>query len=219
MSRAIAVVEGQTEQTFVREVLAPWLGDRGVFLSSRLVGRPGHKGGVGKYVRARKDILALLKQESSTIITTMFDFYGLPRSWPGREVADRAHHEKKASIVEAAILKDISETLDDNFDKMRFRPYVQMHEFEALLFTRPEMIAEVVGKPEIASKLRAIRKQFKTPEEINDNPKMAPSQRIKSLHLDYEKPLHGSIAALRIGVDAMLTQCPHFREWLVNIQK
>jgi hypothetical protein len=94
-SRVIAVVEGQTEQTFVREVLAPWLAERTVFLSPRLVGKPGHKGGVGEYSRAKKDMLALLKQEAGTIITTMFDFYAMPFSWPGREEASKAPHKKK----------------------------------------------------------------------------------------------------------------------------
>src|SRR5260221_5145423 len=73
-TRVIAVVEGHTEQPFVREVLAPWLGDRRVYMSARLVGKPGQKGGVGEYTRAKKDIVALLKQPG-TLVTTMFDFY------------------------------------------------------------------------------------------------------------------------------------------------
>src|ERR1700680_1523762 len=123
--RVMAVVEGQTEQTFVREVLAPWLGARGVFLSPRLVGKPGHKGGVGEYPRARKDIVALLKQETSTLVTTMFDFYGMPFSWPGRKEASKVHHDKKASIVERALLEDIAKGPGKKFDRKRFVPYIQ----------------------------------------------------------------------------------------------
>ncbi|HUY33592.1 MAG TPA: DUF4276 family protein [Pirellulales bacterium] len=162
--RVIAVVEGQTEQTFIREVLAPWLEGRGIYLSPRLVGKPGHKGGVGQYPRAKKDILALLKQESSTVITTMFDFYAMPSSWPGREEAGKAAHKKKALIVEAALLQDVVQTLGGKFDPSRLIPYVQMYEYEALLFTKPEVIADVVRRPEIAHKLATIRNKFKTPE-------------------------------------------------------
>jgi len=216
--RLIAVVEGQTEQTFIREVLAPWLQHWGIYLSPRLVGKPGHRGGVGQYPRAKKDILALLKQESSTVITTMFDFYAMPFSWPGREEAGRAGHKKKASIVEAALLQDVVATMGGEFDPRRLIPYVQMYEYEALLFTKPEVIADVVRHPEIAPKLARIRKKFKTPEEINDSRTTAPSKRIEKLHSAYEKPLHGSIAAQRIGIDAMLAECPHFREWLAKLQ-
>ena len=49
MNRVIVDVEGQTEQTFIREVLAPWLAAEGIFLTARLIGKPGHKGGVGEY--------------------------------------------------------------------------------------------------------------------------------------------------------------------------
>jgi hypothetical protein len=114
-------------------------------------------------------------------------------------------------------VRDIAETLVKRFDPRRFIPYIQMYEYEALLFTRPEVIAEVVLRPDLAPKLAAIRKEFKTPEEINDSPKTAPSKRIEKLHPAYEKPLHGSVAAKRIGIDAMIPDCPHFKEWLEKL--
>ncbi|MBN2315599.1 MAG: hypothetical protein JXM79_16845 [Sedimentisphaerales bacterium] len=39
------IVEGQTEQTFVRDLLAPEMGGQGIFLYPVLIGKPGHKGG------------------------------------------------------------------------------------------------------------------------------------------------------------------------------
>lgn len=217
MSRVLAVVEGQTEQTFVRQVLAPWLGERGVFLSARLVGKPGKKGGVGEYPRAKKDMLALLKQEPTTIVTTMFDFYRMPGSWPGRDQARTAPYDQKASIVQSGILADITAALGQSFNPSRFVPYVQMYEYEALLFTKPTIIADVVNNPDIAASLVAIRGQFRTPEEINDSPTTAPSKRIERLHPTYEKPLHGSIAAQRIGIEALLAECLHFQEWVMGL--
>ena len=107
MNRVIAVVEGQTEQTFVRDVLAPWLGWKGVILSGRLVGKPGHKGGATSFTRTRNDILNLLKQESNTYVTTMFDFYGMPETWPGMSRARSLAHHEKAPFVEQAIKQDV----------------------------------------------------------------------------------------------------------------
>lgn len=119
MNRVIAVVEGQTEGTFVRDVLAPWLGSKGVMLSARLVGKPGHKGGVGSFQRAKNDIVSLLKQESDTYVTTMFDFYGMPAKWPGREDAKNVSHDQKALTVEEAIKDDVVATLGDSLDERR----------------------------------------------------------------------------------------------------
>lgn len=218
MSRVIAVVEGQTEQAFVRGVLAPWLGTRNVFLSPCLVGKPGRKGGVGPYLRAKMDILNLLKQESDTIVTTMFDFYGMPTNWPRRDEAAQALHDQKASIVEDALKTDINLAFQGRLDPRRFIPYVQMYEFEALLFSKPEKIAEVVGKPKLTQHLQDIRNGFDCPEQINDDPSTAPSKRIARFFPKYQKLLHGSIAAERIGIEVMLAECPHFQDWLCKIQ-
>src|SRR5207253_28449 len=158
MRRVIAVVEGQTERSFVDNVLALWLGAREVGLTARLVGNPGHKGGGRAYDRPRKDIVMLLKQESETIITTMFDFYGMvPKSWPGRAKAAKVSHQLKAKTVEDAIADDIATEFKKSSVRRRFIPYIQMHEFEALLFTRPEVVAEVTGMIEAAEELKAIR--------------------------------------------------------------
>jgi hypothetical protein len=88
MSRVIAVVEGPTEQRFIREVLAPWQSQFDVYIVARIIGKNGHKGGVGEYARARIDILSVLKTSDDVICTTMFDYYAMPDSWPtGRLLA------------------------------------------------------------------------------------------------------------------------------------
>jgi Domain of unknown function (DUF4276) len=214
MSRVIAVVEGQTEQGFVREVLAPFLGHENVHMSARLVGKPGHKGGDCRYERAKRDVLALLNQERETIVTTMFDFYALPDSWPGRTDARTTSTAEKAVVVEAAVKADILHELGTSFDQSRFHPYIQMHEFEALLFSQPAAICAVLRSAGSEKQVQAIRAAFSNPEEINDNSETAPSKRLLKLFADYQKRLHGSIVAKRIGVDAMRRECPHFSGWV-----
>ena len=78
MTRVYLVVEGPTEEAFVREVLAPALWPRGVFAEPTVLGAIGHKGGRVNYARVRKDVLDRLKQDPSACCSTMFDFYGLP---------------------------------------------------------------------------------------------------------------------------------------------
>ena len=217
MSRVYAVVEGHTEQAFVENVLAPWLGEKGVFICASLIGKPGHKGGRVEYVRGKSDILEFCTKEKTTFITTMIDFFRLPSSWPGRDQADSAHHDSKAQIVESAIHEDICKSLGDSFNSSRFISYVQMYEFEALLFSQPEIIADVTGEIKLAPQLAEIRQAFKTPEHINDAPTTAPSKRIESLVSTYKKRTDGRIAAEKIGMDRMLAECPHFAGWVERL--
>ncbi len=218
MSRVIALVEGQTEQGFIRDILAPYLSVKGVYITARLVGKPGHKGGVGEYERARRDILLLLKQETITVITTMFDFYGMPDSWPGRLSAKESVFSQKPIIVEKSIKDDVTRELGRSFDGRRFLPYVQMHEFESLLFSDPSTICKVLRSPNYESQVQNIRNAFASPEEINDNITTAPSKRLLTLFSDYRKRIHGLIAAERIGIEKMRKECTHFAEWLNKLE-
>ena len=78
------VVEGQTEQTFVRDVLAPQMADKGIYLHPVLIGKPGHKGGDFRFDRAKNDIGNFLRQRTDTYVSTMFDFIRIDSKWPGR---------------------------------------------------------------------------------------------------------------------------------------
>ncbi len=65
----------------------------------------------------------------------------------------------------------------------------------------------------------AIRREVKTPEEIDDRPQFAPSKRIERLFPGYRKTLHGPMAAKRIGLDPIRAECPHFSGWLAKLEE
>lgn len=218
MSRVVAIVEGQTERTFVRDVLAPWLGWKGVMLTARLIGKPGHKGGIGEFARAKNEIANLLKQESGTVITTMFDFYGMPTTWPGRAKASKVRHDNKARTVEEAIKEALQTHLGSAFDERRVLPYVQMHEYEALLFSQPNAISEVMRAEDSLEELEEIRTSFESPEHINDSPETAPSKRLEAIFPYYQKTFHGILASKKIALETMRGECPHFDEWLTSLE-
>lgn len=104
------------------------------------------------------------------------------------------------------------------FDTSRFLPYVIMHEFEGLLFSDCTRFARGIGHEELATEFQRIRDDFDTPEEINDSPVTAPSKRVEALVRGYEKPLHGTLAVLEIGLDAIRAECPEFRAWLEYLE-
>ena len=190
MTRLLVRVEGQTEESFVNEVLKPYLCTQGFAdVNPRILGnaRPrSQRGGVGAWTSARKDITSHLKQDLRCIVTTMVDYYGTPKSWPRRIEAGKLTFPNNVQTVENALASDVCDQMGENFNSERFVPYVMMHEFEALLFSDCKRFAEGIGKPELAPKFQEILAEFGCPEEINDSPNTAPSIRIESLVPGYK---------------------------------
>lgn len=216
-------VEGQTEETFVENVLGDHLLRHGYSaVSARLLGNPrlrSRRGGIRSWTSARSDILRHLRQDRGVITATMVDYYGLPQDWPGRADASAIRAATgRAQHVEAALLDDIRSQFGDSFDSRRFVPFVTIHEFEALLLSDPDRFAREIGKPELAAALTQIRAQFDTPEDINDSAQTAPSKRLIHLFPGYEKPLLGTLAAIGIGLAKIRYECPHFNDWLIRLE-
>ncbi len=101
----------------------------------------------------------------------------------------------------------------------RFIPYIQMHEFESLLFSEAYAFASAIGCPSLANVFHSIRSSFRSPEEINDSPDSAPSKRIEEMFPEFQKPIHGTFGAIEIGIEKIRSQCQLFSEWLAKIEK
>ena len=226
MTRLLVHVEGQTEETFVNELLRPYLLARGfTSISARLLGNARlreRRGGIKAWSAVRDDITRHLLADAGCFSTTMVDYYALPatgpKAWPGRAIANGLPHADKAQAVENAAAQDISACLNVQPQFMRFIPYVVMHEFEALLFSDCSAFAIGVGRSDLAAALQQIRDQFSSPEEINDSPETAPSKRVEGLIPGYQKPFLGNLAALEIGLPRMRVECPRFARWLAKLE-
>jgi len=227
MSRLLVHVEGETEETFVNEVLRNHLLSKGFqSVSARIVGnaRLRHRrGGIRGWDSVRKDILRHLRGDTGAYSTTMVDYYALPRTgagaWPGRAVALTKPFEGKAEAVEGALAADIQSEMGQSFDARRFIPFVVMHEFEGLLFSDCKAFSKGIAKPELEPAFQEIRDAFENPEEINDSPLAHPSKRIEDLIPHYEKPLLGTLAVLEIGLATLRSECPHFAQWLKKLER
>lgn len=218
MARLLIHVEGQTEESFVNDVLAPHLSSFGYEkIGARLMGNSrqrANRGGVRAWPVVQKDIVNHLKEDDGCLATIMVDYYAMPPTWPGRQIAATVIFAQKARTVQDAISAAVCEEMGSNFDGRRFIPYVMMHEFEALLFSDCDIFSASVGRYDLAPKLQEIRMAFNTPEEINDRPDFAPSKRILGLMPEYQKPLHGILASLDIGLAVMRRECANFAAWL-----
>jgi hypothetical protein len=227
MARLLVHVEGQTEETFVNEVLGPHLRQYGYeSVSARLLGNArarSNRGGVRAWNAVRKDILNHLREDQSCLATTMVDYYAMPKSgseaWPGRSEASNYPFARRAETVEAALLADINQNPGGRFNPDRFIPFVLMHEFEALLFSDCRKFGSAICQPALTTDFQQIRDQFGSPEEINDSPQTAPSKRIEQLFPAYEKVLYGNLAILEIGLETIRRECPHFHQWIERLEQ
>ena len=217
------IAEGQTEQTFIRDVLAPEMSRKGIYLHHVLIGDPGHKGGNIRFDRAKKDIGLHLKQRENTLVSTMFDYYGIAEDWPGKSaILQRVNSGticsaiEIAEIIEVETQKEIINSFPDQNPAERFMPYFGMHEFEALLFSNPSVLAD---KANIAqAEIDRILAECKEPEEIDDGLETAPSKRLLCLKPDYAKVTMGKVISEAIGIKTMRDKCPNFNRWLTKIE-
>ena len=220
MIRIHVICEGETEEMFVNELLTPSFSARNIFPTPSSIGTTGHQGGNIKFERLLDDVELFLLGDKTAYCTTFFDFYGLHPKFPGREEAltKNGAQEKSRCLLEA-LTKQLCEKLGAE-PMRRFIPYVQMYEFEGLLFSDTGKFAHGIGIPAFGAEFQKIRSGFDSPEEINNNPNTAPSKRILQLYPAYkkQKPRLGRLAAQEIGLPAIRRECRLFDAWLKKLE-
>lgn len=219
MSDFIYVVcEGQSEMTFVKQILSPYIQERSnyqCFLNPFVVitsfdRRKGRvfRGGLTDYQKPKNDILRCLK--SGRPVTTMFDYFGLPTDFPNYEDMNALHDDyEKVRFLEKQMQDDIGNDL--------FFPYISLHEFEALFYCDLDTLKLLyTGYENEIEKLKS-EIEGRPPESINDGENTSPSKRLLN-HLKYEKGSEIMIPLNHIGIDKMREKCPHFSEWVSRIE-
>lgn len=224
MTRLNVIVEGKTERDFVDRTLAPHLRTNEIYARPILVSASSlrrsqdHLGGGGSFGKALRIIRNTLQNDSSAYCTTMFDYYGLPTDYPGvdsEECPPSARLYERIDFLEKCLAHEVGDT-------HRFLPYLQVHEFEALLFTDVEVINRAPGLQSTAGSrlddLRSIIDHFETPERIDDGEETAPSKRLQDLFPHCNKVVHGEMIAYDIGLSRIRAECPHFNDWVNQLE-
>ena len=106
MTRIHVIVEGQSEESFIKEILAPTFWSREIYMFPILLGVPGHKGGRPNYARVKKDVILQLKQDRHAYCSTMLDFYGLGSGFPGTPLAANLGNIEKVVRIERAVKEE-----------------------------------------------------------------------------------------------------------------
>ncbi|MCB0164710.1 MAG: DUF4276 family protein [Anaerolineae bacterium] len=212
MKRVLISVEGQTEETFIRDVLNNYFELLDIYLIPTLITTkvikdgPNFKGGMTNYGKIKRDLLRLLNDRDAVAVTTMYDLYELPRDFPGYNNRPPQPYDK---------VRHLEESFANDIGDHRFKPYLQLHEFETFLFVAPDITAqELEFNSSQLGAITQIRTLFATPEEINDNPNTSPSKRIKNIYDSYDKTFDGPFVTSSVGLDQLRSACPHFDEWI-----
>lgn len=222
MKRLYITAEGQTEEAFVMSVVCRHLVNYGINVFCRRVltkknNLKSYRGGISNYIKAKNDIQRWMKEDQSkeARFTTMFDLYALPNNFPGYEESKIFSNNPYEKI------KFLEKKMGEDIDDYRFIPYIQLHEFESLIFSKLDYLEyEYLDRgKEIDILKRQLEKAHGNPELINDGKETAPSKRILKLIPEYDKILVGNDVANLIGMHHMKEKCVHFKEWIETLEK
>lgn len=219
--------EGQTEQGFVEDVLKLYLMQNGVTAVKSVLlttnKKLNAKGGMLSYVQAKRDLELMEKtsidgEYEKHILTTMFDLYALPDDFPG--------YDEEMKVNDRYVrVKNLEQAFASDIDDVRFVPYIQLHEFEALVFCGIQHLKDMY--PDCEKGCKSLNKALElqpNPELINDGPETAPSKRIikaieeeSTTHYSYNKPKTGRYITKLVGMDTLRSRCRHFDEWITRL--
>ena len=209
------IVEGQSEEKFIREILSPYFVSKNIFLYPERVitgrNRQGKacKGGGDSYIQKQKNYY----------FTTMIDLYALPNDFPKLKDAEEYYNNKYryVSFLEEAFYEDIG--------YKNFFPYIQLHEYETLLFCDIDSIVDEFFDLEDNKLYEKIIKDiqvYDNIELINDSKETAPSKRLdRYTNGEYcGRKTTASINILKnIDIEIIKDRCKHFNAWLEKIQR
>lgn len=221
MKKLIIICEGKTETLFVKNVLSNYMPS--ITFSPHTIPTGSNpqggssKGGALNYDRVKRYIENL--KFTNDYITTFFDFYGLPNNFPSYSILNsNLTIYQKIDTLEKAFYDDIINDFPSLKDK--FFPYIQLHEFETLLFTDiKKAFQDMRISDQNLTNLNDILINFNdNPEEINNSIETAPSKRIIKAFPAFQKTKDGVIGIQNMGLNDIEQKCQHFKKWLDYIR-
>jgi hypothetical protein len=217
MKRLIIICEGQTEQEFCNDILQPHFNQFGIFLQNPTIKKTA--GGIVSWASLKHQIEMHLKQDNTAFVTTLIDFYGIHafHNYPNWLQANQ-HTDKNIGmdLMEQGMLIDISTQY-----QQKFIPYIQLHEFEGLLFCDIDVYNNGFEENEFLDYNYLVQTMTdnQNPELINDSSITAPSKRLQKIIKNYSKITHGCLIAQDIGINKIRKKCPRFNEWISKLEK
>ena len=217
MTRLLMLVEGQSEEIFVKQTLTPYLAERGVYVQPPIVlwtkrtpGGGGFRGSVSNWSQIRRNLTPLI-YDTDAWVTTLLDFYGLPDDFPGYlEACGPGERRVQVAMLQEKFAAEVKHP--------KFIPFFAMHEFEAWLFCSPDVVAEHFGNAGLAGKIRSAVQHAGEPELINHGEKTHPKARLHGMGVGYKETSDGPTLMKKIGIPVIRDACTHFAAWLARLE-
>ncbi len=216
MTRLLMLVEGQSEESFVKRTLAPHLAEYGVFVqvivlwTKRLPSGSGHRGGACTWAQIRSNLNKLRTDRKAWLIT-LLDFYGLPDDVPGYQEAILPGDPRQR-------VQRLQDALGEAIRHPRFIPFLALHEFEAWAFANCQVLATHFGRADLQQQAAKIVAMAGEPERINHGPDTHPKARLRAMGVGYKETSDGPVLLGKIGIPAIRAACPHFADWLSQLE-
>lgn len=211
------LVEGPTETVVLQSLLSNHLLAHGVRLAA-----PTSLGGNISLSRVVRESRLLIKNHPRSTVTTLFDYYGRGRGWLDREAAQNQPVTVLGRRVERLLYNQVLESFDPSGAQVRYLPYIQLYELEALLFSKPDLLLNVFEDTTKRDEVLKCLENRRSCEEINDSEETAPSKRLKSIFGNYKKGEGQRGQARRFAEQADLESvraaCPRFSEWVAMLE-
>ncbi len=221
MLEVIVFTEGQTEEQFIKRIVAPSLHAHQIFLKPQTLNTSQDaKGGAVNFDRLKFNARNTLRQKPNAILTTFLDLYGLDTTFPNFiEAKQLSDVYARTTQLEIALHQAIVGHIECHPE--RFIPHIQPYEFEGLLFSDVNtLIFTEPSWQKYLPQLKQVRDAFDTPEHINDSYETKPSKRLENILVPkYKKTRHGPLAAQKITLSVMERECEHFRGWMDSLRK
>ncbi len=171
------IVEGQTEEQFIKQVIRPHLKSHSLVLVPEMMGMHG---GNYSYARLKDFARRTLAQSPDDFVSTFADLYALPNDFPEFEQAKLQNGgPNQASFLQQALRTAIEQ--ETQCRPGRFVPHIQPYEIEALLFSDINVLSDGnEGWKSSFTELQQVLRAFATPEHINGSPQTHPSKRLEN---------------------------------------
>lgn len=215
MKRIIIICEGQTEKQFCNDILSPFFLNYDIYLVAPLIKHS--LGGIVPWNLLLKQITTHLKSDSSAYVTSFIDYYGIKDSF-GFPLWEESKRISDINDRVTALEKAMRNSVDEE-ERMRFLPYLQLHEFEALLFSNIDIYKDIIPAEDLidVKYLTKTERDFDNPELINSSSQTSPSHRLERIIKGYDKIVYGTYIADCIGLNRIRERCPRFNKWIENL--
>jgi hypothetical protein len=217
MKRIIIICEGPTEQAFCKTNLQQHFQAKGIYIQTPLIKHS--RGGVVKWSILKQQIETHLRTDISAFVTTFIDYYGIysKYSFPNWQESEKIQDR---NLRMENLEKGMYEDLDQKFGH-RFIPYLQLHEFEGLLFNDINIFYSQIPPQDIVGgkELQQTFNDYDNPEMINNLKETSPSHRLERIIRGYNKVVYGDILSEAIGLYKIRNKSPRFNNWIEKLEQ